>query len=456
MPFLLLLLLAPIPWIGLPHGLSVGWYISLTLVATLILYTRSSYYRRNRVELSRRYILGWALILRLVLLPMSPSLSDDAWRYLWDGRLLVEGISPYHAVPADSSLNHLRDELFRLQAYPTTNTIYPPGAQILFATAMAQSTFLGGDYMAGYYLYKGMLVALELVAVAMLLELRRLRSDPCTPAVLYAWHPLAIVELAGQGHTDALWVAAIGLALVAFASNGWGRGIPWLALGGTLRLYPLALIPIWLPFTGWRHWWRGILLSVPFLALLAVFLDPIARDTFTTVLARFTNYYEFNGGVYYGVKWLADALSLKPSNRIAGAICTGLMLLCHVGVLVRYRHGGDVAVLASAILALLTAEIALGAKAHVWYFTAPLYVAAALDAGPLRRGWFWLALFAPVTYAMYLVQPITERMEVVAVEWSLFALVTGSELARLARKKYRSPDGNIAACQPRQSKGRKP
>lgn len=352
---------------------------------------------------------------------MLPSLSDDAWRYLWDGRLIDHGVNPYYVVPADSSLASLHDELYRRQGYPTTHTIYPPGAQLVFAAAMAPSTAFDLDTLVGYYLYKIFLIGAEVVAIAMLLAFREHQGRSFTPAILYAWHPLPIVELAGQGHTDALWVATIGLALVAYARRGWGSGLPWLALGGAFRLYPLALMPLWLSFLGWRRWWRGLVLSIPFLLLLGVFLDPLARETFTTVLIRFTNYYEFNGGAYYGLKWLVDLVGLQPSNRIAGGICTAIMLLLHLFVVYKWRRGGSATELAGAVLALLTIQVTLGAKAHVWYFAAPLYLAAMIDGGSLRRGWLWLTLFAPVTYVHYLLDPPVERMWVVAVEWVVAA-----------------------------------
>ncbi len=348
---------------------------------------------------------------------MLPSLSDDAWRYLWDGRLIDSGVNPYRHVPADSSLRRLHDDLYQRQGYPTTHTIYPPGAQLLFAAAMSPSVAFDLRPVVGFYLYKILLLGFEVVAIAMLLTFRKQNGRSLTPAVLYAWHPLPIIELAGQGHTDALWVASIGLALVAFARSGWGRGLPWLALGVVFRVYPAALIPLWAPFVGWRQWLRGLLMSIPFLLPLAIFLDPVSRETFTTVLLRFTNYYEFNGGAYYGVKWIVDAVGLHPSNVIAGGICTAVLVVLHLWVFLRWRKGGTALDLAVGVLALLTVQVALGAKAHVWYFAAPLYVSAMLDEGRLRRGWLWLTLFAPLTYSYMLAEPQAEQMWVVAVEW---------------------------------------
>src|SRR6267378_3268258 len=76
-----------------------------------------------------------ALVLfRLSLLFSPPYLSDDIYRYIWDGRVQAAGINPYRYIPADSALAQLRDK----EIYPQINrkdyarTIYPPAAEALF------------------------------------------------------------------------------------------------------------------------------------------------------------------------------------------------------------------------------------------------------------------------------------------------------------------------------------
>ncbi len=73
-------------------------------------------------------------LFRVVLVPTPPVLSDDLYRYLWDGRVQAAGISPYRYAPAAPELAPLRDDL----VWPGINrkpvrTIYPPLAQAVFA-----------------------------------------------------------------------------------------------------------------------------------------------------------------------------------------------------------------------------------------------------------------------------------------------------------------------------------
>ena len=65
---------------------------------------------------------------------MCPRTSDDAYRYVWDGRVQAAGINPYRYAPADPALAELRDDAI----FPKINraeyavTIYPPVAQMFF------------------------------------------------------------------------------------------------------------------------------------------------------------------------------------------------------------------------------------------------------------------------------------------------------------------------------------
>ena len=77
----------------------------------------------RRDALSMRGVLCGALILRLAYLPVGPGLTDDLFRYIWDGWLQWEGINPYRFVPSDSALAPYQDTAL----YEALNSSLPPG-----------------------------------------------------------------------------------------------------------------------------------------------------------------------------------------------------------------------------------------------------------------------------------------------------------------------------------------
>jgi hypothetical protein len=160
------------------------------------------------------HLIAAALLARLAFLFADPVLSDDIFRYVWDGRVGFDGINPYVHAPAAEALAHLRDpELWTNINHPEVPTIYPPAAQMLFWLNAA----LGG----GTTLLRLLLLVVEAGAAGLLwLILARPSAGVSTGGlgtealkrafVVYALCPLVIVEIAWSGHVDVLaWMTLI-------------------------------------------------------------------------------------------------------------------------------------------------------------------------------------------------------------------------------------------------------
>src|SRR5690606_6867099 len=137
----------------------------------------------RRGGFSTRQVLGLGLLLRLLVFPLAPVLSDDGFRYVWDGLVQVEaGANPYRYVPADPALARLHDE----PIYPALNSaqyfsVYPPLSQLVFA-AGALAHPLG--WLVSWYLIKLLMAAAEVGGLWLLS-----RMVPARALLLYAWHP---------------------------------------------------------------------------------------------------------------------------------------------------------------------------------------------------------------------------------------------------------------------------
>ena len=187
---------------------------------------------------------GVAVLARVSLLPLAPELSDDVYRYLWDGRVLSEGTNPYSHAPADDALTALRAPWHDRINHPDVPTIYPPVAQLLFALASA----VGGTVLAA----KALWLVLDL-GCGLLLQRVAVRTGrrPAPVLLWYLWSPLLVVETGWSAHFDAagLFLMAALLWLAA------GRGSPRaprarpaamgavLALATLVKVAPAALLP---------------------------------------------------------------------------------------------------------------------------------------------------------------------------------------------------------------------
>src|ERR1043166_8043737 len=128
----------------------------------------------------------FAVIFRLSIIFAPPYLSDDIYRYIWDGRVQSAGINPYQDVPANESLAKLRDD----RIYPKINrrgyarTIYPPVAEGAF--------FLTTRFSEAVTWIRGIMVGCEAITVWAVIQLLASFGLARQRDLIYAWHPLAV------------------------------------------------------------------------------------------------------------------------------------------------------------------------------------------------------------------------------------------------------------------------
>jgi len=231
-------------------------------------------------------ILACGLLARILLLPSAPTLSEDVYRYLWDGHLVAHGVNPFPHAPSDPALAPYRNDLLRHLNHADVPTIYPPLAQLLFAsTAAISETPLA---------WKLMLLALETILVLAVLRLLRNRGLPRERLLLYYWNPLVLVESFGSGHVDLAAAALLLLSLWLYEERRAARAGITFALAVLTKLFPAILIP-WL--VGRR---AGILLvtaAITAAILYAPFVP--AGSTLWTGLTIYARHWEFNGALYH-------------------------------------------------------------------------------------------------------------------------------------------------------------
>src|SRR5690349_20272520 len=225
----------------------IVWFLKLVFIQ-LVIYAAAAWLCWRTKDSRALLLLGlvFAALFRLSILFAPPYLSDDIYRYIWDGRVQAAGINPYRYIPADESLAQLRDE----KIYPNINrrdsapTIYPPVAEavFLFVTRFSESV----TWM------KAAMVGFEAVAVWALIQLLSSFGFARQRVLIYAWHPLVIWEFAGSGHADALAVAFIALALLARRKDADSLTGVLLACATCVKLFPIVLFPALYKRGSWK------------------------------------------------------------------------------------------------------------------------------------------------------------------------------------------------------------
>jgi hypothetical protein len=183
-----------------------------------------------------RVMLLTAVAFRLIASIASPSLSDDVYRYVWDGRAQAAWHHPYKFAPADPQRDELRDAtVYPKINHPEITTIYPPLAELLFAAlAMAKLGVTG---------FKVAFALIDVGVIWALSKLLRALKLPPERVVLYAWNPLAVIEIAGSGHVEPLGVLCLLLAIAWLVEGNATRAGAALGAAIQAKLLPLILVP---------------------------------------------------------------------------------------------------------------------------------------------------------------------------------------------------------------------
>lgn len=206
------------------------------------------------------FVLGVALLLRVVLIASDLIQENDVYRYVLDGQVTVHGGNPYEFSPLEVREKGnlaIRRSLTTEEAqivlgrigYPGIPTTYPPAAQGAFALG----ALIGGWNWHGQ---RVVFTLIDLLVIVLLLYLLRLLIVPSYRVILYAWNPLILKEVINSIHLDVLVALFLILLLVgcsrfkASGSRWWvaASGLAW-GMAVMTKIYPLLLGPacfIWL------------------------------------------------------------------------------------------------------------------------------------------------------------------------------------------------------------------
>ncbi len=381
-----------------------------------------------------RLVIAGAIIVRLGMMVAPLNFSDDIYRYIWEGRVIVAGFNPYQFAPNAPELAALRDDvIWPAINHPEISAIYPPLAQALFALI----GFVGG----GVILTKALWIAVDLL-IARILWLWLARAKlPRGRILVWLLHPLVVVEFSSSGHLDILVV--LGLVLTMFflecssAGDGENDSVPtwrnaWGATGGLAlaalsKIAPVVFIPHLARQLGARR--SFIVLSVP--ALLALSYVPFfsAGDGVFRAVDQYESRWRHNDSVFRLVFNTVE--SVDPDGQIFTQSADAIGSVVGVESLSRQliqRRADSVPSSPHQVSARLITYALFGI---VWI------VAFIPKNWPWDRRWLLLMggamLLSPVNHPWYLTLLIPccmRRFEPLALWWTLTVLATYLPLDR--------------------------
>ncbi|MCP5241844.1 MAG: glycosyltransferase [Burkholderiales bacterium] len=237
----------------------------------------------------------FGLILLISLIVRMPTMgvpvSDDVYRYLWEGKITAIGESPYR-FPADHAYyDSHRDAYWEHMNHKDKFTVYPPLAELVFAAV--------GGIAYTPWMFKLVFVIVDLCVISVLIVLLKQYGMDVRNAIFYALNPLTLFAIAGEAHFDVLMILAIMLSLLNVEKRAYSWAWLWLSIAIQIKIVAIVLVPYYLWHCNWRYGW---LLLVPLMLSSLVFLDTLPN--MLQGLWAFGGMNAFNGPVHGVINYM--------------------------------------------------------------------------------------------------------------------------------------------------------
>ena len=414
------------PWL-------IGLYLALFLFYFIIL-------RWADPEKDHTALLIASVVFRGALLFAIPELSDDFYRFVWDGLLGHAGHDPFTLVPADmfcelpASQSVLVEEVYPKLNSQSYYTVYPPLLQSVFRVA-AQVFPDSADWKLHIPIMKAFILLAEIGSIWIMTQLAKIWKLGKKAVWLYALNPLAIVELTGALHFEAFMIFFCLLGVFLLVKNKWYFAAPAFALAVGAKLLPLMFFPFLIRRLGWGKSIGFFAISGGCILLLFTpLLDPVALSGFFGSVRLYFQTFEFNASIYYVMKWVFRADQHFLYAKILSAlVAISIFLMAFLEkrpkapehkpftslwFLERFSPLAVDPKLLQGMLLALTLYLLSATTVHPWYLVA-LVAFGALTQFRFPVLWGLLILF---TYITYRDTTYTQSTAIMIIEYGLVYL----------------------------------
>ena len=394
---------------GLREHLSfIGVYLSC-FVLTYFFYT-------NPLTLKQIFISG--IIFRLLFLFDLPALSQDYFRFIWDGLLLHEGYNPYRFTPnqwmesGKAFSPALQTELYHgmgeLSAQHYSN--YPPINQFGFYL----STLISPNSILTSVVCMRLLLILADIGIYVLSrKILPYLNLSKTKVGYYFLNPLIIVELTGNLHWEGVMLFFFALGIYGLLIGKWQRAVVPMVLSVGTKLLPLLSLPlVWHYLKPKKSLLFGSFCALGIGLLFLSFFYGLGYENYFKTLRLWFTTFEFNASFYYIVRAIGYELKGYNIIRSLGKI-TPFIIIGVVFVFAFFRNNSHPKKWIASMLLLMTTYFFLSTTVHPWYISTLVFLGM---LSQYSYPWVWSALVV-LSYTTYMHPNFEENLSIISLEY---------------------------------------
>ncbi len=388
-------------------------------------------------------LVALSILFRLIFLTTIPNLSQDFYRFIWDGRMILEGLNPYISLPetfikAEKFPIHQAAELYQgmgeLNGSHYTN--YPPINQLNFLLAAMVSK---SNILLAVVALRVQIILADIGIIYFGKKILKKLDLPIHHIFLYALNPFVIIELTGNLHFEPVMLFFLLLSLYFLIQKKWIWTSILLGVSVSVKLIPFLFVPLFYQWfskkesaRGFLRWiyFGGIVVLVNMLLFLPFFSSDLIHNYTTSVGLWFKNF-EFNASIYYILREIG--YSFRGWNEIAiiGKIVSGLSIL-FIGLITFYRENKSPQQLSSAMLIGISFYYFTATTIHPWYIATPVLLCVFTK---YRYPVIW-SIVIILSYQAYANIPWKENLYIIALE---YLIVYGYLIWEISKSRKRDP-----------------
>ncbi len=379
-------------------------------------------------NISTSTLIGLVILFRLIFLFAIPNLSQDFYRFIWDGRMILKGLNPYLSIPQSfiqqgiqpiSEAYNLYNGMGEMNASHYTN--YPPINQLCFLIA---ALFASKSVFGSIIILRIIIILADIGILYYGKKLLQILNLPVKNIFWYALNPFIIIEMTGNLHFEPVMLFFLICSLYQLHQEKWTLAAILLACSISVKLIPLLFLPL---FYQWfikkeLKWLIGIqklsLFYIITLAALIISFLPFYSSEFiknySDSVGLWFKKFEFNASFYYIFREIGYLFRGWNEIEIIGKT-TPFLTITFVLIVSFFRNNKSMIQLITALLFGLCFYYFTTTTVHPWYLATPL-ILSIFTKYRFPVIWSIVIIFS---YQAYENNPWKENLWFVAIEYIL-------------------------------------
>ncbi|WP_405609220.1 mannosyltransferase [Polaribacter sp. Asnod1-A03] len=343
------------------------------------------YFLIKSKQISFSNLVGISILFRLIFLFANPNLSQDFYRFIWDGRMILNGLNPYLSLPETfiqkglqpiTEASELYNGMGEMNGSHYTN--YPPINQLCFLIA---ALFSSKSIFGATIVLRSIIILADIGILYFGKKLLEKLNLPIKNIFWYALNPFIIIEMTGNLHFEPVMLFFLIWSFYKLHQQKWIWAAILLACSISVKLIPLLFLPL---FYQWfvnkkepffkRHYQLIAFYLITLATIIVLFLPFYSSefiDNYANSVGLWFRNFEFNASFYYIFREIGYLFRGYNEIAIIGKI-TPIITILFLLAITFFRKNKTEKQLITALLFGLCFYYFTATTVHPWYLATPL------------------------------------------------------------------------------------